>query len=211
MVGDRLVEGVLPVPTARDSARHEEVDVVGELFAVNGVWREEDGCPAALRVVHCFLCIAGHCFRFLSVNDCCLDEVREGDLLDGDGFVVHVCVVGGRLSRFVAAGVRLVETVMIVRVCGGRWGWWHEWRIVRERWACFRVGCCLAALVVAVRRTGVVFCVLVAHAHGGTRWGELGDGGSVALVADCCVPRVVDVVADGDHDVCGCFGCERGC
>ena len=125
-VCDGLVEGVLPVPTAGDSARHEEVDVFRELFAVDGVRREENGCPAALRVVHCFLCIAGHCFRFLSVNDCCLDEVREGDLLDGDGFVVHVCVVGGRLSRFVAAGVRLVETVMIVRVCGGRRGWRHE-------------------------------------------------------------------------------------
>ena len=40
--------------------------------------------------------------------------------------------------------------------------------------------------------------------------GELGDDDSVVLVADCCVPRVVNVVADGDHEVGGCFGCERG-
>ena len=40
MVGDGLVEGILPVPTAGDSTGHEEVDVVGELFAVDGVWCE---------------------------------------------------------------------------------------------------------------------------------------------------------------------------
>ena len=41
--------------------------------------------------------------------------------------------------------------------------------------------------------------------------GELGDDGSVVIVADCCVPRVVDVVADGDHDGGRELGCERGC
>ena len=69
--------------------------------------------------------------------------------------------------------------------------------------------CCdVAVLVAAVRRVGGVFCVLAAHARGGTRWGGLGGDGSVALVADGCVPRVVNVVADGDHEVGRELGCE---
>lgn len=71
MVGDGLVEGVLPVPAPGDSTGHKEVDMVGELVAVDCIGREEDGCPAALRVVRCvFLRVVGHCFRFLSVNNC---------------------------------------------------------------------------------------------------------------------------------------------
>lgn len=41
--------------------------------------------------------------------------------------------------------------------------------------------------------------------------GELGDDGSVALVSDGCVPRVVNVVADGDHNGGRELGGERGC
>ena len=78
---------------------------------------------------------------------------------------------------------------------------------------CFLAGSCfdVAVLVVAVRRVVSMFRVIAAHAHGGTHWDELGDDGGVSLVADGCVPRVVNVVADGDHDVCGRFGGERCC
>ena len=122
MVGDGLVESVLPVPTAGDSTGHEEVDVVGELFAVDGVGREEDGCPAALCIVRCFLRVFCHCRVLLSVNDRCLDDVGEGDFLDGDRLVVHVRVVVERFCRCVVVHVVLAGRVAVCLVCGGR-GW----------------------------------------------------------------------------------------
>ena len=128
--------------------------------------------------------------------------------MDGDR-LVHVAGVVCCFRRRVVAYVTLAGRVTVV----GWWGrGWHEGRVVRERRTGFLTRCCVGvvALVAVVRRAGVVFCVLAAHAHGGTHWGELGDDDSVVWVADGCVPRAVDVVADDDHEVGGGFGCERG-